>query len=450
MRSRNRILAAVFSAAMLGGCTGYESSAEQDGMYFYISKNERKAFVSECAWDVNSGQARVVIPPNIEKASVTSLGGFFGTGVPSPFCIMGERDTFDFNGNPYRSEYGAPLVFEDVPVTVVIPDTVTEVRLASGTGYYGSRNEYGQIVFRRPVVRFECGETNPEFTAEDGQLLLKKDLSPAIADSGLYGGEELPEMTLRDKLLCRCVKDMGDEKEVWDIFPEFGHVYIHINSYMYDDEYMFSALELIPVEEGVLERTDTDTFDAEVRQFSDFAMAGQYTEPESPYCRITVSDDYVEVVQLDENREPLMDSGIQIDKDITQPSQFAVTTEDLERVNDGNKLVYLVGHTWANAETHVLEGDGVRVRMYRDGTFTINRDAENATVLYRGIAMGGYGMEDNDLRFAVKKLGGTTEPIVGRVRMTVEEDTVTFTAVDGYDSEPLIPAGADELVCRIS
>ena len=450
MRMRNRILAAVLSAVMLGGCTGYESHAEQDGMYFSISKNGRKAFVSECSWDVRSGQSRFEIPASVGKAEVISLGGFFGTGVPSPFCIMGERDTFDFNGNPLRSEYGAPLVLEDVPITVVIPDTVTEVKLASGTGYYGSRNEYGQIVFRRPVVRFECSDANPSFTTENGQLLLKEDMSPVLADSGIYGGEDLPEMTLRDKLLCRCVKEMGDEKEVWDIFPEFGHVYIHINSYMYDDEYMFRALELIPLEEGILERTDTDTFDAEVRQFSDFAMAGMYTEPESPYCRITVSDEYVEVIQLDANREPLMDSGVQIDKDITQPSQFAVSTEDLERVSDDNKPVYLVGYTWAKAETHILEGDGVRVRMYRDGTFTITRDAENTTVLYRGIAMGGYGREDNDLRFAVKKLGGTTEPITGRVHMSVEEDTVTFTAADGYECEPLIPEGTGKLVCRIS
>ncbi len=450
MRIENRIFGAVLCAALFAGCTGYEGSTEQDGVSFHISGSGKKAFVSECAWDASGDETRIVIPEQIDRAAVTSLGGFFGTGVPAPFCVRGKEGTYEFADNPYRSEYGAPLVFEEVPVTVVIPDTVTEITSTAGSGYYGSRNENGEIVFRTPAVRFECGEGNPAFTAVNGRLMEKDSLQEAEAAENLFRDAEEHPMTLRDRLLTRCLNDRGEEKEVYDFFAEFGHVYVHINSYMEGSEYMFTALDLIPLEEGILARTDIDTFDAEVRQFSDFAMAGQYTQPESPYCRIIAGERTIQIILLDENRNPITDSGIELERDMRQPSQFAVSMEDLERVNDGSRLAYPFGYYWENAITHVLEGDGVRVRIYRDGTVTIEQDAENTTVVYRGLTMTGFGMDDNDLRYAVKKLGGTAEPHIGRVTMEVKEDTVTFTACDGYESGPLIPEGKKELVCRIS
>ncbi len=444
------MIAAMVCIASVSGCTGYDSSAEIDGMSFHITSDGKQAFVSECVWDQSMNAGRIVIPDKVEKAKVTSLGGFFGTGVPAPFCITADPETYDFSDYPLRSRYGTRLVMEQIPVTVVIPDTVEKAKYASESGYYGSRDEYGQIIFRRPVVRFECGEGNPAFTVQDGRLLNKEDLTPAVTDEWIYGDMEEAEMTLRDRLLCRCVKDMGSEKEVWDIVPEFGHVYVHIASYMDDTEYMFTALDLIPLEEGVLERTDTGQFEAEVRQFSDFAAAGMYTEPLYPYCSVTVNDSGIGFVWLDETKTPVMDSGIELPADITQPSHFPVSKDDTEPVSDGDRSYYPVSARLEKAVTHVLAGDGIQIRMYRDGTISILKDAQDTTVLYRGIALTCRDGQEEGLCFAVKKLGGTSEPVCGRVLMTIEEDTVTFAPSEGYESFPLIPAGEEKSVCRIS
>ena len=451
MRNRwIKMIASLLCITLASGCTGYDSSAEIDGVSFHITADGRRAFVSECAWDASMDAGRIVIPDTAEKAKVTSLGGFFGTGVPAPFCIMADKETYEFSDNPLRARYGAPLVMEEIPVTVVLPDTVTKVKYVSGTGYYGSRDEYGRIVFRQPAVRFECGEGNPAFTVQDGRLLNREDQSPAVTDEELYGIAEESEMTLRDRLLCRCVKDMGSETEIWDIVPEFGHVYVHIASCMDGTEYMFTALDLTPLEEGVLERTDTDQFDAEVRQFSDFAAAGMYTEPLYPYCRITADDSGIRFVWLDETKTPVMDSGIELPADFTKPSHFPVSKADAEPVSDGEKSWYPVSPRLERMVTHVLEGDGIRIRLYRDGTISILQDAQDTTVLYRGIALTCRNGQEDGLCFAVKKLGGSSEPYCGRVLMTLEEDTVTFAPAEGYESSPLMPEGEETLVCRIS
>ena len=452
MKNRLKRITALLSVLILGGCTGYDSMVEQNGIRYAVTASGRKAFAADVIWQVSSDPQEITIPDAIDKASVTSLGGFYGTGVPTPFMITGAAGSYDFSTDtPDPSRYGAPIRIETVPFTIAIPDSVTEVRQAAAGGCYGVRTENGEIVFYAPEVSFSCSENHPVFTTDSGMLVSKEDQSPVIENEDFYMPVPEPERTLRDKLLCRTVKDMGDEKEVWDFFPEFGRVFVHINSYMHDSEYVFSAMELIPLEDGILDRTDVDSFDAEIRQFSDFAMAGQYTEPLYPYCRITVQDDDVTFTWIDETKTPVMDSGIQLPKDLTQPSQFAITEEELNRTDpaDVRSRPY-AGFQAPKLNGKTLEYDNGRIIIYRDGTITIEQDQENTTVVYRGLARTGAKWSDGNLHFAVKKLGGTTEPYFGKVHLEVEDDTVTFTALEGFEHSPLIPEGDDTLVCRIS
>ena len=386
---------------------------------------------------------------SIRQKSLSSAD-FSAPAFLPPSALLRHGKPHDFDGFPNRSDYGAPFIIEDVPVTVVLPDTLDDVTNAVGSPYFGTWTEDGEICFRRPAVQFEVSDANPVLTAKDGRLFYKVDMSPVPLDESIYGSEEdhLP-LTLRDRLLCRCVKDMGEEKEVYEFFSEFGRIFVHVNSYMNGSEYTFRAMELLPMENGILERTDIDAFDAEIREFSDFAMAGTYTQPEMPYCRIAVKEDHVSIISLDEELNPLMDSGIELDKDYSQPSQFAVSEEDFSRVNADSPLYYPISYLYEPITSHILEGDGISVRLYRDGTFSILKDAADTTILYRGTLRTGSVKDDDDFRFVVKKLGGTAEPLAGRVHAEIEEGQVTFTAVEGYPCEPLIPEGTDRLVLHV-
>ncbi len=451
MQNRMRIIAGMLSLTLLAGCTGYDTTANADGINYAIAKNGTKAFVSEISWD-GEKPLKAVIPEQINGASVTTLGGFYGSGVPMPFQILAEENAYDFTAeNPNLSEYGAPVIFEDIPVDISLPKTVTDVNGTVSNGWFVSRNEYGESVFRRPAVRFMCSDENPEFAAENGVLIQKEDGSEVKFDEGFYAETPVPAMTLREKLCGRYVKEGGDEKDVYDVFSEFGKVYIHISSYMEDSLYMFNALELIPLEEDILAETDTNTFECEVHQFSDFAMGGEYTDPGAPYYRITVLDNALAILELDVNRNPYMDSGIELPKDNKQPSQYLFRPEDLARVNtDNGFLRYPDYYTLVNLTQGKLVFDDGEMRICRDGTITLRRDAENTAIVFRGLVMGSSKYEDYDLRFVMAKTGGTTEPYAGRVHFEINKDgTVIFTSVDGFEHTPLIPEGTDSLTCRL-
>lgn len=438
---------------LLAGCTGYGRTEYIDGINYGISASGKKAFVSELTWDGSAEPQTFVIPEQIDGAEVTALGGYYGTGGPMPFCVRSYESSDRLNDIYYvPGSVGAPVVFEDVQVTISLPKTVTEAEVSLSNGWVGRRNEYGELVFRRPKIRFECAEDNPEFTVKDGKLVLREDGSEAELAEGFYAEDGSPELTLREKLCGRYVKEGGSEKTVYDVFSEFGRVYMHINSYMDGGQYMFNALELIPLEEGIMERTDTDAFDAEVRQFSDFAMGGEYTDPGMPYLRVTVLEDSIGILSLDETMTPYIDSGVEFPKDNTQPSQFPYAAADLAPVNpDEHFLRNLSYYVLRGLTAGVLEFDGGEMRIRQDGTVTVRYDADNTAVVWRGLLMGAGNKDDYDLRFNMTKTGGTLDAHLGRVHFEFNENSeVVFTKAEGFESYPLIPEGKDSLTCRIS
>ena len=82
--------AAVLLAALVvftSGCTLYNSgSFKADGINYYLRDDKKAAFASECELTYGSDGV-ITVPDEINGAKVISLGGYFGTGVPSPFGV---------------------------------------------------------------------------------------------------------------------------------------------------------------------------------------------------------------------------------------------------------------------------------------------------------------------------------------------------------------------------
>ena len=447
MRAMKTVITLLVFAILFSGCTGYDKNTELDGVTYYINSLGKTAFASEYEWSVSEETEEVIIPEQVEGASVEKLGGFFGIGVPSPFGVTANGAAFE-TADPYGS-YDSPLILKNVPVTIHLPKTLNEIDTVFEHAWFGNKTETGEILFLRPVVHFETDPANPVFEARDGLLYRKSDNS--LIDLSELTDDTIPKAPLRKRLTGRYMINISEEEtEVLEFFSAFGVVYAHINWYMNGSEYTFSALELTPFNRADLESIDADSFDASARQFSDFSMAGQYTDAEFPGYRITVREDSIILVGLDEHDQPVMDSGIEIEKDNTQPSQFPFDLNDPSLPDSSDASFSSVIGNLANTQANERYAcDDYHLRIGNDGTLTLARHNTETPEIYRGIAAFRSDQTDHDLCFALTKTGGTREPRTGRVRIERSDDGIIVHPVEGYESAPLIPEGSESITLNL-
>ena len=420
---------AMSSVILLAGCTGYESSISIEGVTYWINGSGRNAFAAECEWDMSEEPSEIVIRETAEGAKVTSLGGFFGTGVPAPFEIHAKEADYTYSEWEVRgSEYGLPVIAEDVPVTVYLPSGIKEIKNSHSAMYYGNTTEDGTNLFLKPQIIVECDEENDTYYSENGTLYQKSDSAVVDLNSESDGNGATVTMTLRDRLLGRYIRETEEDIEVYDFFDAFGTVYAHINYYMEGDEYMFAATEYTPVNAADLERTDIDSFDATSRHFSDFSNAGQYVDVEDPHCSITVTE---EGIRID-----MAYASLELKRDYSMPSQFPFDASSMHNERPGNESVYRLSmHSLEPLVLHTLECDEYRMKIYRDGTMIlVMKNAETPTILRGTAEVFGDGTQIYKMRYALVKTGGTTEPKEGVVLVSFDEAdcTVAFSPYEDY------------------
>ena len=435
----------VLCSVFLLGCTGYDKNALADHVAYHITANGKTAFASEVVWDL-SENAQYSIPEKVDKAAVKKLGGFFGTGVPAPFQVIAEKG-YEFQAyDPYMEDYGSPIAVKQVPVTVSIPKTIEEVRLVSEGMYYGMRNPQGELVFLFPSVSLNCDPDNPDFYSENG-ILFTRETKETAAD--LTGSQELSP-TLAQRLAGRYVKENEEDAEVIEFFTEFDTLFSHTNWYMEGSEYMFGATEYTPLNPDSLKKSDADSVEVSAKLFSEFANAGQYTESDSPYYRIEAKEDGIVILALDENRKPYMDSGIELKRDMSQPSQFPSDFSEWPFLfREGETPMYRFYSSQGNIAEKARESTYARMKLHADGAVTVQIKDSEAPLCYRGIAAAVYNREtsESDLCFALTAVGGTMNPQLGRVRIeTKDRDTFVLHRIEGYEAWPLIPDGEEECV----
>lgn len=445
MKRKKSVLISLLSVLCLSGCTGYDKDAYADGVSYHITSSGKTAFVSEAEADLTQENPQVIIPEKINQAKVKKLGGFFGTGVPAPFTVIAGSGHSYETYNPYNGEFGRRVILKDVPVSVHIPKTIEEVTYVSGGGCYGTVNENGELLFLRPVIMIDCDPDNPDYYSEDG-ILYSKEENSAVIDGRAEAEEFQP--TLAEKLKGKYVKENEEDSEVIEFFTEFERVYSHTNWYMEDCEYLYSAAEYQPVDPEVLRSTEADYLDASAREFSSFTMAGQYTETDFPYYRLEPREDSIVITALDENREPVMDSGVELKRDMTAESQFPDDFSEWGMLyEEGENPVMSFGTAPGSPASSQRESDAVRMRVYRDGIITVEEKDSETPLILRGVlgaVYTGNGM-DRDLVFVLTAAGGTREPYFGRVRFEQKSgDTFILHRIDGYEAWPLIPEGEEE------
>lgn len=85
----------IMCALLLTACTGYNNSTSltENGFYYHISSNGKEAIVAYYEWDGTEDTAVITIPNTLSNgATVNSLGGFIGIGVPVNFNIKYKFD----------------------------------------------------------------------------------------------------------------------------------------------------------------------------------------------------------------------------------------------------------------------------------------------------------------------------------------------------------------------
>lgn len=428
-----RILSGMLCLLLMCGCTGYSSdkTEEIDGVTYYISSVGSKAFAGPFEWDYDEENPTVLIQEKVKNAHVTRLGGYMGTGVPIPFAEYTDQSGFQVFA-PDQNRYGNRIIKEDVTVTVYVPSTVESI-FQSIPVFYGRRNENGMLVFRRPLCTYIVDPRNDKLPKEDTEY--PDDMIPAA---------EMEE-TLWAKLIGRYTIDTGnDETEVWEFFRAFDQVYIHINYYMEGTEYMYTALEVTPDNLSDLDETDRNSFSGMVRQFSSFAMAGQYTELTYPHWLFRVTDEGLHVETIYDDGTIVEFNGADYQRDDGAISQFPNDPSILEELNENGEEMCdyssnsrLIQNEWDN--------ENWKLKIYDDGVMVLRNKDEVTPVVYKGISQDGAGNQDQDIRFAFTSLGGTTQLMSGRVTCERNEDSITFTVKDGYDGEPLIPYGESSI-----
>ena len=407
----------------LTGCTGYESGVQMEGVDYYIDTSGKRAFAGECRWQYSDQPSDITVHETAEGARVTRLGGFFGTGVPSPFQITADRDTYRFSGEEiYASDYGLPVVSATVPVTIHLPETVEEIKYVHPSLYYGDLSQDGVIAFYRPYLRVDCDPDNPYFYSTDGVLYQKED-NTVIDLNTEADFDASVHYTLRDKLLGRYVLETEEGQQVYEFFDAFGTVYAHISWYMDGAEYMFSAMEFTPENEADLQDEENESFAASLREFSDFSMAGQYVDPEESEYQITVSEDSAVLTTGNKTLELMRDNRL--------PSQYPFSSDEMHMELPADMVPMPFTHYKADGLlSERLACDAYDMKLYQDGTLLVVLKHSEAPVIYRGMAqlVSKRNADQLMLRYALTKTGGSREPLEGLVQLTFNEDaTITFS-----------------------
>lgn len=164
-------------------CLSYDETVQYDNFTIAINDSGNCCFVGCYTVEKYTDNMEITIPDYYEDIPIERIGGYYGTGVPTPFYI----DTSEYINSPEDSLYsgvfsGHPDDFNlDVKYTVVdlpfrlnIGKNINEISNVSMDLYYPYKNDNGNITFYHPVVWITCSTDNEHFYSKDGKLYDKE------------------------------------------------------------------------------------------------------------------------------------------------------------------------------------------------------------------------------------------------------------------------------------
>ncbi|MBE7064772.1 MAG: hypothetical protein E7384_03035 [Ruminococcaceae bacterium] len=174
----------------LSGCVAegiamfYSESVEKDNFYIAINKTANCCFVGayECTEYVEN--LEITIPDEYNNMPVKRIGGYFGTGVPSPFRISLEELYMNapegseyhgfYSGNISRFEIKDDYHIEELVFNLNIGKNIEVIHFVISDEYFPHINDDGSVTFYHPVVNINCSEENDCFYSKDGKLYDRK------------------------------------------------------------------------------------------------------------------------------------------------------------------------------------------------------------------------------------------------------------------------------------
>ena len=162
-------------------CLSYDETVQYDNFTIAINDSGNCCFVGCYTVEKYIDNMEITIPDYYEDIPIERIGGYYGTGVPTPFYI----DTSEYINSPEDSLYsgvfsGHPDEFNlDVKYTVVdlpfrlnIGKNINEISNVSMDLYYPYKNDNGSITFYHPVVEITCSTDNEHFYSKDRNVPL--------------------------------------------------------------------------------------------------------------------------------------------------------------------------------------------------------------------------------------------------------------------------------------
>ena len=497
---RAAVSALAATALLTAGCTSLDSFSITgynndtciiDNQLYQVSSNGTKAFATDWYWDLDPENTDIYIPDTItvpgsgRQASVVTLGGYMGTGVPCPFEIIPDRESgIDYYSVPYRSvkDFGSPVTWEDLTFTVHIGKNVTDVKMVVGSGYYGLRDEDGVIRLYHPVCCYECDPENRTLYSKDGVLYLRADDSAVEeaqnAQHALPSGPVFSELAFTEKVSGRYRYPLGEsEYAVAEFFtlstyadiPGNDSIYANIGYYTEDSLYVYSAAVISPVEETEAEDilpADAQADDgsagsmpAGIRQFSSFSHGGQYWNDEPDIYTITVTEDSITFTPVEIRGEGFLSRGDEVlvlERDDSLPSLFPSDITQYLNEEDaagtaGTSLHYY--RPYYLYSSPFSTGSAI-ADILNDDVFTVVIPDQDVPEIYRGTCA---YTKDMEMVFALTRLGYGAMPYVGTVYGNALQKTLSVLKNPSEDPEtqgsvpdafPLIPEGETTVVAK--
>ncbi|MBE6122719.1 MAG: hypothetical protein E7190_08390 [Erysipelotrichaceae bacterium] len=441
------LLCLTLSSSVLCGCAKQQiDETVYENTHFYISGNGKNASAAEYIWDMNPEHTDIIIPDKADGVRVTALGGYNSSGDPAPFMIMPGNDDYIWTASvPSPENYLCPVFWQDLVFTVHVGKNVTEFARASDDGYYGIRDDYGNLIFYHPVCYFECDSDNRTFYSEEGRLYERKtgDM-PSEENRLLPTGEYGPlfdRLSFRKKLSGRYVSDNnGGSKTVIEVCDSLWMIMLNISEYLDDELFEYRGAAVIPKEAIDMNDTETVSVPVDIYTFYESQDPDTYmdlfNDPHPAYT-MTITEDALIFDHWDGNGSPLTDGkdNIVLERDHYAPSLFPSHPSDTyflfadaERRTGFDGDDELISGCW--------QSESMALEIRADQTIAVQMKDTFVPSGYRGICSTG---SDGDLRFVMAKIGCGTGLYSGRIHYEPAEGTIQISTVDGYDSEPLIP-----------
>ena len=189
MRKRIGIIfGMILAVLLLSGCSAsvfFSLEGPEDGFHYGVNRRAGYCFVGPYEVEDIEKNSEITIPDTFDGLPVTVLGGFFGTGVPTPFTINMENAVMNADsGSVFNSVYGLDVVNYEIPAKYTVEEVVftlnigknlREVKYVEPERLYPHINDDESVTFYCPVVEVHCSVENENFYSQDGKLYRKAD-----------------------------------------------------------------------------------------------------------------------------------------------------------------------------------------------------------------------------------------------------------------------------------